>query len=78
MLSISAGTAKPYVLRHKNREDIYIRVGSFSRLATREQMVRLFGSGGLLNIEDLPVSGTSMKKILQIQPVPSAPPERYF
>lgn len=65
MLSISAGTAKPYVLRHKDREDIYIRVGSISRLATREQIVRLFGSGGLLHLETLPVSGTSIKNMDQ-------------
>lgn len=63
VLSISAGTAKPYVVRHKGREDMYVRVGSTTRLATREQAVRLFGSGGLLNAETLPVSGTSMKHL---------------
>ncbi|MCA1743677.1 MAG: RNA-binding domain-containing protein [Desulfonatronovibrio sp.] len=65
MLSISAGTAKPYVLRHKDREDIYIRMGSTSKLATREQVVRLFDSGGLLHVETLPVSGTSIKNMDQ-------------
>ncbi len=57
VVSIAMGTAKPYVLRHNGREDIYVRVGSISRLATREQQARLFESGGMLHSEVLPVSG---------------------
>lgn len=57
VVSITAGTSKPYVLRHNGREDIYVRVGSTSRLATREQQARLFESGGMLHSEVLPVSG---------------------
>lgn len=60
VLRIGEGTAKPHVLRHGDREDIYIRVGSTSRRATREQQARLFDSGGLLHAELLPVSGTSL------------------
>ena len=41
VISFTQGVAKPYVLRHNNREDIYIRIGSTSRLATREQQARL-------------------------------------
>lgn len=63
VLSISTGTAKPYVVRHNDREDIFVRVGSTTRLATREQTLRLFGSGGLLHAETLPVSGTSLKHL---------------
>lgn len=63
VVSFSQGTAKPYVLRHNNREDIYIRVGSTSRLATREQQARLFASGGILHPETLPVSGTSFASL---------------
>ncbi len=59
VLSLAQGTAKPYVVRHKNREEIYVRVGSTSRLATREQQARLFESGGLLHAESLPVSGST-------------------
>jgi ATP-dependent DNA helicase RecG len=59
VVSFPQGTAKPYVLRHNNREDIYIRVGSISRLATREQQARLFASGGILHPETLPVAGAS-------------------
>jgi ATP-dependent DNA helicase RecG len=58
VVSITQGTAKPYVLRHKGREEIYIRVGSTSRQATREQQARLFALGGLLHAETLPASGT--------------------
>lgn len=60
IVTITQGTAKPYVLRSGNREEIYVRVGSTSRLATREQQARLFESGGMLHAETLPVSGTSL------------------
>jgi ATP-dependent DNA helicase RecG len=60
VVSIGPGTAKPYVVRSGGREDIYVRVGSTSRLATREQQARLFAAGGLLHAEALPVSGTGL------------------
>lgn len=58
VISLTQGIAKPYVLRHNNREEIYVRVGSTSRLATREQQARLFAMGGMLHAELLPVSGS--------------------
>ena len=63
VISFTQGVAKPYVLRHNNREDIYIRIGSTSRLATREQQARLFATGGLLHTELLPVSGTTIDSL---------------
>ncbi len=63
VISIPPGTAKPYVLRHNDRENVYIRMGSTSRLATREQIIRLFDAGGLLHTETLPVSGTGLKAL---------------
>jgi len=60
VITLTQGTAKPYVLRHHEREDIYIRMGSTSRLATREQQARLFQSGGMLHAEILPVSGSQL------------------
>lgn len=63
VLSFTQGVTKPYVMRHHDREEIYIRVGSTSRLATREQQARLFASGGLLHMEVLPVSGTSIESL---------------
>jgi ATP-dependent DNA helicase RecG len=59
VVTIAAGIAKPYVARQNNREDIYVRVGSVSQLATREQRAALFRSSSLLRTEILPVSGTS-------------------
>lgn len=63
ILSFTQGVTKPYVLRHQGREEIYIRVGSTSRLATREQQARLFASGGILHPETLPVAGTNVQSL---------------
>ena len=60
VITVATGTAKPYVVRHNDREDIYVRVGSVSRLASREQQVQLFGIGGLVHVEALPVSGSGL------------------
>lgn len=60
VVTVTQGTAKPYVVRHQDREEIYIRLGSTSRRATREQQARLFAAGGLLHTETLPVSGSSL------------------
>jgi ATP-dependent DNA helicase RecG len=63
ILSVAAGISKPYVVRHNNREDVYIRLGNRSELATREQQMRLFESGGLLHIEALPVAGAGFSSL---------------
>lgn len=63
VVTIAAGIAKPYVVRHHNREEIYIRMGDRSELATREQQARLFQAGGLLHVELLPVAGTTIKSL---------------
>ncbi len=63
VITITQGTAKPYVVRHKDREEIYVRVGSTSRRASREQQARLFALGGMLHPETLPVSGSSLKDL---------------
>lgn len=55
VVSFPAGISKPYVLRHQSKEEIFIRVGSTSRIATREQQMRLFELGGMLHTELLPV-----------------------
>lgn len=60
IITVDMGITKPYVLRHAQRESVYIRVGSTSRLATREEQMRLFQEGGFLHVETLPVSGTSL------------------
>ena len=43
VISFDRGNAKPYVLRHNGREEIYIRLGTTSRLASREQQLRYNG-----------------------------------
>ncbi len=63
IVSFPQGISKPYVLRHNDREDVYIRVGSVSRLATREQQAQLYSTGGLLHSELMPVSGTSLQSL---------------
>lgn len=60
VISISQGTTKPYVVRHHGREDIYVRIGSTSQLASREQQAQLFAIGGMLHAEKLPVSGSGL------------------
>jgi ATP-dependent DNA helicase RecG len=67
VISFPQGTSKPYVLRHNNREEIYIRAGSTSRLATREQQARLFASGGILHPELLPVSGAALDALDRVR-----------
>ncbi|MDY0229167.1 MAG: putative DNA binding domain-containing protein [Candidatus Cloacimonadaceae bacterium] len=63
VISIPMGSSKPYVVHHNDREDFYIRVGSLSKLATREQIVRMSASGGMLHVETMPVPRTSMKSM---------------
>lgn len=63
VISISQGATKPYVVRHHGREDIYIRIGSTSQLATREQQARLYALGGMLHAELLPVSGSGLRDL---------------
>ena len=63
VITVSQGVTKPYVVRGKDREDIFIRVGSTSRLATREQQARLYALGGMLHAELLPVSGSGLQDL---------------
>ena len=63
VISFTQGIAKPYLVRSKGREEMYIRVGSTSRPATREQQARLFAQGGMLHAELLPVSGSSLEDL---------------
>ena len=62
-LTISQGVTKPYVVRRQGREDIYVRVGSTSRLASREQQARLYAIGGVLHTEMLPLSGSGLSEL---------------
>jgi len=57
VLTVNSGIMKPFVVKFKDREDIYIRIGSISKLATREQIIRLSEISGLIHVETLPVPG---------------------
>lgn len=63
VITVFSGVSKPYVLIHNDREDIFVRSGSVSKLATREQIIRLSESGGLLHVELMPVPNTSFKNL---------------
>ncbi len=63
VLTFPQGNAKPYVRRHNNAEDVFIRVGSISRPATREQHMRLYEMGGILHTEILPVPRSSSNNL---------------
>ena len=63
VVTVTQGSTKPYVVRHRQREDIYVRVGSTTRLASREQQARLFAAGGLIHTELLPVSGSGLEDL---------------
>lgn len=87
VVSFPIGISKPYVVRHSGKEEIYIRVGTTSRLATREQQMRLFELGGMLHTEVMPVPRTDMsclddarlmnyvRDILRDPDVPKSPEE---
>ncbi len=63
VIDFPQGISKPYVMRHNGREEIYIRVGTTSQIATREQQMRLFELGGMLHTELLPVPGTGFENL---------------
>ncbi|MEA1048440.1 ATP-binding protein [Lamprobacter modestohalophilus] len=65
VIALTQGVAKPYVVRHQAREEIFVRAGSVSRKASREQQARLFALGGMLHAELLPVSGTGFEALDQ-------------
>lgn len=63
VVTVSMGVSKPYVVKKKDKDDIYIRIGSISKLANREQIIRLSASGGLLDEETLAVRRTSLRNL---------------
>ena len=63
IIGIPMGAAKPYAVQTGDRQDYYLRYGNVCRLAAREQMLRLFESGGLLAVEKLPIHGSSVDEL---------------
>ena len=67
VLTFPQGNSKPYVRRNNGAEEVFIRVGSTSRAATREQQMRLYEIGGMLHTEALPVSQTSSSDLDRVR-----------
>lgn len=65
IVTIPAGTAKPYGVRQQDRIDYYVRLGDTTQRAGREQMARLFQAGGLVSVEKMPVHGSSLADLDQ-------------
>ena len=63
VIAVTEGTTKPYVVRHRGQEQVFVRMGSTSQLASREQRMRLFSAGGMLYVESLPVSGSGLRDL---------------
>ena len=59
VIDVPAGVAKPYAVKRGERLDYYLRLGNTCLLAPREQMARLFESGGLVSVEKMPVHGSN-------------------
>ena len=58
-ITVTAGPDKPYARRHNNRKSYYIRVGSTSREASREELGRMYQASGRLRYGLQPVPGAS-------------------
>jgi len=67
VLTFTQGNSKPYVRRHNKAEEVFIRVGTTSRLATREQQMRLYEIGGMLHTEVLSVPRTNFSDLDRVR-----------
>ena len=59
-VSVAQGPDKPYALFHNNRKTYYVRVGSTSQEASREELQRLFQASGRLRYGLKPAPGASL------------------
>lgn len=62
-LEVDLGVSKPYAVKKGENRLYYIRVGSTSRLADRDQLRRLFQMSSFFHAEILPVNNTSFDDI---------------
>ena len=60
VVEIEQGINKPYGYTREGKTHYYIRFGSESRIATREQLQRLFQASGSVHFELKPVYGSSI------------------
>jgi ATP-dependent DNA helicase RecG len=62
-VSVTLGPDKPYARIHDGRSTYFIRVGSTSREASREEMQRMFQASGRLQYGLKPVSGAGLEAL---------------
>lgn len=63
VIEADLGLSKPYGVKRGDKRDYYIRVGSSSRLADREQLRRLFQASALFHAELLPVNNAFFSSV---------------
>jgi ATP-dependent DNA helicase RecG len=63
VITIGQEVSKPYVVRANDRETAYIRIGSVSRQASREQFLMLGSSSGFIHAEVMPVHRTNFNAL---------------
>jgi len=63
VITIEQGVLKPYTVRANDKETIYIRIGSISKRADRDQILRMSQEAGYYHFEIAPVSGSMIDEI---------------
>ncbi len=67
VITIGQEVSKPYVVRANDRETAYVRIGSVSRPATREQLLMLGSSSGVVHSEIMPVNRTTFESLDKVR-----------
>ncbi len=60
VIKIEQGIQKPYAVRKRDRDEVFIRIGSISRKADRDQLLRMSQESGFYHFESAPVSGSGV------------------
>ena len=63
VITIGPEIFKPYVVRANDRETAYVRIGSVTRPASREQLLMLGAASGAVHTEIMPVNRTSIDSL---------------
>jgi ATP-dependent DNA helicase RecG len=63
ILTVEQGISKPYYVKDGDRLTPYIRIGSISKMATSDQLLRMAQESGYYHFEIAPVSGSTMNDI---------------
>ena len=62
-VGVTLGPDKPYARVHNNRKTYYVRVGSTSREASREELERMYQAAGRLQYGLKPISGAGLETL---------------